>query len=422
MDTMENIIKTFPCGLRMIVRPMPNFKSVATSVHVGVGSRNEEKHEWGLSHFTEHMLFKGTTTRTAEQIAQTLSSLGVQYNAYTSNTATCYHTKGLLTNLDDCCDVLSDMYFNLKFTDEDFKRETGVILQEISMYEDQPRHVLHALCSETFFAGTTYAHPILGTAKSVKSFKPSHVHGFIKKHYTASNTIISFAGDITATQAEAMVKKYWLSKFKDKAKPNLPVKTDKTLNPPSGIAKRKKKIAQHNAAVLFPVPNFFHGDKYALTFIDGIFSDDMSSRLFTSVREKLGLVYAISGGFDVTDIGGFYYIWFSCTPDKTQTVLKTINSEIANLKANGVTEDEVQKVKNVLRARRLFKAENVERTNQRNVTQLSTHGEIETDAQYLSKIDKIKAGDVMAMANKYLDMDKAIICVVGKPFKNNLTI
>ena len=192
----------------MIVRHMPNFKSVATSVHVSVGSRDEEKNEWGLSHFVEHMLFKGTKTRSAEQIAQTLSSLGVQYNAYTSNTATCYHTKGLITNLDDCCDILSDMYFNLQFTNEDFKREAEVIVQEITMHDDNPRHVLYDLCSETFFDGTAYAHPIAGTIKSVRSFKPKSVHDYIAKHYTAPNTIISFAGDISAQQAEMMVKKY----------------------------------------------------------------------------------------------------------------------------------------------------------------------------------------------------------------------
>ena len=414
---MENIIKTYPCGLRMIVRQMPNFKSVATSVHVSVGARNEEPGEFGLSHFVEHMLFKGTETRTAEQIAQTLSNLGIEYNAYTSDTATCYHTKGLITNLDDCCDVLSDMYFNLRFENEDFYREAGVIVQEIVMHDDNPRHALSDLASETFFANTEYGHPIAGTIKSVRSFKPEDIHAYIKKHYTAPNTIVSFAGDISLQQAEIMVKKYFLSRFKDKGKPNIRAIGDKHLVPSYTIAKKKKKITQHNVAILFPVVNIKHPDRYVLTFINDILSSGMSSRLFSSVRDKLGLVYSISGGLRFTDIGGYYYIWFSCTPKNTDLVLKTVASEIARFKEETPTTEEIQKVKNIRRSNRLFEVEDVERTNQRIVTQLSISGEIESAEQYLAKIDRITADDVYAAAGKYLDYEKAIICIVGPNYK-----
>jgi len=413
---MENIIKTYPCGLRMIVRPMPSFKSVATSVHVSVGSRDEKANEFGLSHFVEHMLFKGTEKRTAEQIAQTLSNLGVEYNAYTSDVATCYHTKGLITNLDDCCDVLSDMYFNLKFSTEDFKREAEVIIQEIIMHDDNPRHALSDLCSETFFAKTAYGHPIAGTIKSVRGFKPADIHNYIKKHYIAPNTIVSFAGDITLQQAEIMVKKYFLSRFKDKAKPKA-VSTGGNIVPASIVAKRKKKIAQHNVAILFPAVNNMHPDKYVLTHINEILSSGMSSRLFASVRDKLGLVYSISGGVRTTDIGGYYYIWFSCTPKNTDLVLKTISAEIDRIKRDGVLDEEIQKVKNIKRSDRLFEVEDVERTNQRNVTQLANMGEIETAEQYLAKLERVTREQIHVATNKYLDSDKATICIVGPNIK-----
>lgn len=414
---MENFIKTYPCGLRIIVRPMPSFKSVATSVHVGVGSRNETATQHGLSHFVEHMLFKGTERRTAEQIAAELSNLGVQYNAYTSNTATCYHTKGLANNLDTCCDILADMFFNLKFADDEFKREAEVIVQEISMRDDHPRHALHNLCAEVFFRGTDYEHSIAGTAKDVRGFKPADIHDYIKTHYTAPNTIISFAGDVTMARAEAMVEKYFLPNFKGTAKPNVPTKTDAVLKPSASIGRRKKHIAQHNVAVLFPAVNFFDADRYKLVFVDGILSQDMSSRLFASVRERLGLVYSISGGLDLTDIGGYYYITFACTPENTATVLKTIKTEIARMKADGVTAEEVAKVKNVKRADRLFESEDVEQINQRNVTQLCELGFIETAEEYLKEIDKITEADVAKAANKYLDMDGATICIVGDKIK-----
>jgi predicted Zn-dependent peptidase len=418
MKNIENIVKTYPCGLRMIVRPMPNFKSVATSVYVGVGSRNEAENEFGLSHFVEHMLFKGTKTRTAEMIAQTLSNLGVQYNAFTSNTATCYHTKGLITNLAECNEVLADMYFNLKFPEDDFHREAEVIVQEIVMCDDQPRHALSDLCSETFFAGTGYEHPIAGSKKSVRAFKPEDIYAYIAKHYTAPRTIISFAGDITVEQAEMVVKKYWLSKFgKTSQKPAEIVKPTTAICPPKVQNKRKKKIGHHYVAVMFPAVTHFNTDKYALSFVDGIFSQDMSSRLFLAVREKLGLVYNIRGGVDLADIGGFYYIRFSCTPQNTQKVLDVIKSEIAILLEKGVTDDEIAKIKNIKRSNRLFKCEDVEDMNQMIVSMLDELGEIETTDAYLTRIEKMTRDEVNAAARKYLDISKASVCVLGSKIK-----
>ncbi|MDR0462025.1 MAG: insulinase family protein [Christensenellaceae bacterium] len=417
---MEDIIKTYPSGIRMLVRPMPSFKSVATSVHLSVGSRNEEASEHGLSHVVEHMLFRGTKTRTAEEIAAHLSNLGVEYNAYTSDVATCYHTKGLITNLDDCCDIMSDMYFNLQFKDEDFKKEIEVIVQEIVMHEDMPRSVLSDLVSDTFFVGTDYGHPIAGTIKSVRSFKPADVHNYMKKHYTAPNTIVSFAGDITVQQAEVMMKKYFLNNFKDKAKPNINAISSDAISPAQAFGKKRKKITQHNVAVLFPVVNIKHPDKYVLTYINEILSTGMSSRLFTSVRDKLGLVYTISGGVRLVDIGGYYYIWFSCTPKNTDKVLATIAAEVAKIKADGVTAEEMQKVRNLKRADRMFELEDVERTNQRNVTQLSTLGEIEPAEEYLKKLEHVTASDVHKATNRYLNLATSTVCIVGpacKPIK-----
>jgi len=404
--------------MRLIVRPMPGFKSVATSVHVSVGSRDEEADEWGLSHFVEHMLFKGTTKRSAEDIAKILSSLGVEYNAYTSNVATCYHTKGLLTNVDDCCDVLSDMFFNLKFSDEEFKRECGVIVQEIIMHDDNPRHALSDLTSGTYFADTAFGHPIAGTVKSVKSFRPADIHNYIKKHYTAPNTIISFTGDITIAQAEAMVQKYFLPHFKGtKAKPNIRPIASNPIAPIATVAKRKKKIEQHNAAMLFPAVQLDHADRFALTYVCEILSIGMSSRLFTAVREKLGLVYSISGGVRVNDLGGYLYVWFSCTPKNTGVVFDTIRSEITRLVSDGVTDEEMQKVKNIKRSSKMFASEDVEQISYKNATQLSTLGKIETDAEYLKNLEAVTPKQVNEVAKKYLDLDKATICVVGPNIK-----
>jgi predicted Zn-dependent peptidase len=415
---MENFIKTYDCGLRLIVRPMAGFKSVVTSVMVGAGSRDEEKNEHGLSHFVEHMLFKGTTTRTCAEIAATLSGLGVDYNAYTSTNVTCYHTRGLSGNLEVCCDILSDMYFNLKFADEDFKREAEVVVQEIAMRDDHSRLALGELCAKTFFAGTEYGHSIAGTVESVRAFKPQDIYNYRAKHYVAPKTIISIAGDVTVERAQEMVEKFFLPKFKQKAMPSKRnLNAERKITPPQNFVTKHKDTEQQYVAVLFPVMNNWHDDRYAMTFIAHILSGDMSSRLFESVRDKLGLVYSISGGCSLTHLGGYYYIVFSCTPDNTEKVLQTVRSEIERIRQGGVTEDEVTKVKNIKRADTLFDSESVEVVNQRNAGMLSEFNEIQSVEEYLEKINAITANDVKSAAVKYLEFKNAIVGIVGKDIK-----
>ena len=415
---MENIVKTYPCGLRVIVRNMPNFSSSCVSVFVAAGSRDEEENEFGISHFCEHMLFKGTKNRTSEQISGTLSSLGVEYNAYTSTSATCYHTRGLKNNLDTCCDILSDMYFNLKIDEADFKREAEVIVQEIAMHEDNPRSALGELSALTFFDNTSYGHSIAGTVESVRGFTSKDIYNYIKKHYIAPKTIVAFAGDVTLEQAEKMVKKYFLSRFKEETTPKVLSIGGERVVPAQQFVTKTKDTEQHNVAILFPVCNNRHHDKYVLTFINEIFSSDMASRLFSSVRDKLGLVYTISGGITLTHIGGYYYVYFSCTPKNTEKVLRTINAELEKLKKDGVTADEVAKVKNMKRSNRLFELENVEATNQRNAAQLAEFSEIETAEEYLAKINKVTAKDIARVINDYIKFDNAVVAIVG----NDITI
>jgi predicted Zn-dependent peptidase len=361
------------------------------------------------------MLFKGTEKRTCEDIVQTLSSLGVEYNAFTSTVATCYHTKGLSSNVDVCCDVLSDMFFNLKFSDEEFTREAEVIVQEILMHDDNPRSALSELASLTFFKGTGYGHSIAGTKQSVRSFKPSDIHKFIKKHYVAPKTLISFAGDISVEQAEKLVEKYF--KFKTIGEPQQREIKDKTLTPKSQIVGRDREIEQHNVAVLFPACSIYSDDRYALTLFAEIFSSDMSSRLFSSVREKLGLVYSISGGATLTHEGGYYYIWFSCVPQNTAKVFEVIKQEIDRILKDGITKEELQKAKNIKQADRLFESESVESVNLRNVGMLAELNQVEPVEKYLEKINKLTIDDINKVLRKYLVADRAITAIVGAKAK-----
>ncbi|MCL2756104.1 MAG: insulinase family protein [Firmicutes bacterium] len=412
---MNNVIKTYPSGLRLVVRNMPNFKSVSTNVYICVGSRDEQKNEHGLSHFVEHMLFKGTKTRTAEDISGTLDGLGIDINAYTSNDATCYYTRGLNSNVEICLDILSDMYFNNQFSDEDFYKEAEVVVQEIMMRDDEPRQAMFDLARETFFAGTPLGHDIAGTVKGIRGYKPQDIHNYVKKHYIPSKTIISFAGDITVEQAETLVEKYFLQHFKTKSQPRIKdTKEDNLLLPKAQYVTKTKDTEQHNVTLFFPSTNNVHADRYVWAYVYEILAAGMSSRLFTSVREKLGLVYSISGGVNLNDIGGYFYIWFSCTPDNTEKVLKTIHKELAKFKKSGPTTEEMEKVRNQRMANELYQAENVQAVNGRNVGSLAEFNKIKTTEEYLEEINKITKQDVQRISERFLNYDNMVMAAVGK--------
>ncbi len=411
---METIIKTYPNGLRLVVTPMANFKSVAFSMLVMAGSGDETKAEEGLSHFCEHMLFKGTTKRTGQQIIEEFAHLGVQYNAWTSESATCYHTKAVAVNLESCLDLFSDMYFNLKFETEDFDKEGDVIVQEIAMHEDQPMSVMYDKMDSLFYKGTKYEHPVAGYAKVIKTYQPADIYQYVKKHYIAPNTILAFAGDITLARAEALVAKYYLpfmstTPAKPKQRQNIPA-----IQPAPTMLPVKKDTEQQHVILTIPVCNQYSDDRYALNLFKLLFGGDMSSRLFISVREKLGLVYSIVTDMELSDIGGTFSVVFSCTPKNTQKVIEVVKQELDTALREGVSDVELTKYRNQWHLQRLFDSEVTGRVNARCVDQVATRNQVISYEDELKIVDALTVADVNAVIRKYLNKDKIITVIVGK--------
>ena len=411
---MESIIKTYPNGLRLVVTPMANFKSVAFSMMVMVGSGDETKTEQGLSHFCEHMLFKGTTHRTAQQLIDEFSRLGVYYNAWTSESATCYHTQAVADNIENCLDLFADMYFNLKFENDDFDKEGDVIVQEISMHEDVPARVMYDRLNTVFYKGTKYEHPVAGYAKAIKKYQPADIYNYVKKHYVAPNTILAFAGDITVNRAEELVAKYYLPFMStDKAAPKQRVDMS-AVQPAPTVLKVKKDTEQQNVALAIPVCNQYSPDRYALKFFRAIFGGDMSSRLFVNVREKLGLVYAINADLELSDIGGNLAVVFSCTPQNTKKVIEVVNKEIDTVLRDGITAEELEKCRTHWRIGRLFDSEITSRVNGRAADMLSAYNRILTMEEELKIVEALTVDEINAVVRKYLAKDKIITVIVGK--------
>lgn len=413
---METKLFTYSSGLRLIVTPMKDFKSVAFSMMVMAGSGDETKSEQGLSHFCEHMLFKGTVTRTGQQIIDEFSRLGVAYNAWTSESATCYHAKAIAKNVEDCVDLFSDMYFNTKFTEEDFDKEGDVIVQEIAMHEDNPTLVMYDRLNQVFYQGTKYEHPVAGYAEAIKKYQPQDIYNYIKKHYQSENTIIAFAGDITVDRAQELVKKYFISRMPIYEVPLAPKQRENipAIKPASSCLRVKKDTEQQHVALALPVCNQYHQDRYALCLFSLLFGGDMSSRLFVNVREKLGLVYSIHAEVELSDIGGNLRVVFSCTPQNTQKVIDVVNQEIQALLHDGITEEELVKYRNQWHMQRLFGSEVTNKVNDRMVEVVSVHNRVMTIEEELQIIDTITVDDVNRVIQKYLISDKFITVIVGK--------
>lgn len=413
---MDSIIKTYPNGLRLVVTPMANFKSVAFSMLVMAGSGDETKQEQGLSHFCEHMLFKGTKRRSGQQIIDEFSELGVNYNAWTSESATCYYTKAIAGNVEACVDLFSDMYFNTKFEEDDFDKEGDVIVQEIAMHEDNPTSVMYDRLNQVYFKGTKYEHPVAGFAPAIKKYQPQDIYNYLKKHYIAKNTIIGFAGDITLTRAEELVEKYFTCHYPKYEVPQEPKQRSNILpiKPVPSQLHVKKDTEQQHVALAMPVCNQYGSDRYALSLIGMLLGGDMSSRLFINVREKLGLVYSIHAELELCDIGGNLKVVFSCTPQNTQKVINVINQEIEKLLRDGITKEELNKYRNQWHTQRLFDSEITSKVNGRAVNVLSVHNRIISIEEELKIIDALTVADVNKVIKKYLTTENIITVIVGK--------
>ena len=411
---MDSVVKTYPNGLRLVVTPMANYKSVAFSISVMVGSGDETKDEQGLSHFCEHMLFKGTTNRTGQQIIDEFSRLGIINNAWTSECETRYHAKTVAENLEACVDIMSDMYLNTKFEVGDFHKEGDVIVQEIAMHEDNPGSVMYDRMNEVFYRGTKYEHPVAGYAAAIKQYQPDDIYNYLEKHYIAPKTVIAFAGDVTVERAEELVSKYFLRYLPKTAAEPMKRQNVAPVQPASSSLQVKKDTEQQHVVLALPVCNQYSDERYALRLFSLLYGGDMSSRLFINVREKLGLVYSIHCGLEFSDIGGNLMVVFSCTPQNTQKVIDVIYKEIDDLRRNGIQEEELAKARNYYHVQRLFQSEVTTSVNNHVADVLLDYDRVITTEEELIKVDAVTVEEINALIKKYLSKERIITVVVGK--------
>ena len=403
-----------PSGLKIITETVPTVRSAAVGYWVATGSRDEEIPEAGAAHFLEHLLFKGTPTRTAMEISSSLEAVGGDINAFTTQEYTCFHAKVLDRDMKLVIDTLSDMLTSSNVTNEDVDQERNVVLEEISMHEDEPNELAYDNWSQTLLGDQPIGRPIIGTRKSITEMTRTQVYGFFKKYYSPERTIISIAGNIDHDVAVKMIVDSLKGTDWDKSgvKPLEP-RTSKPLpTVGSGIKIVKKDTEQ--AHIVWGVPGLDRHDekRYIIAVLSAAVGGGMSSRLFQEIREKRGLVYTVYSFAHHYTGTGIFGVYAGTTKEKVNEVVEIIKKELADVAANGITEEELERGKGALRGGLVL---GLEETNAR-MTRIAKgellYGEYMSLDDTLSKIDAVSIEDIKALAAQ-LFTQKALLCVVG---------
>ncbi|HET6652650.1 MAG TPA: pitrilysin family protein [Nocardioides sp.] len=334
-------------GLRVLTEHMPGVRSAAVGVFVGVGSRDEAARLSGASHFLEHLLFKGTPTRSAMDISAALDEVGGEFNAYTAREYTCYHARVLDEDLPMAVDVLGDMITSSLVTDEDVEAEREVILDEIAMHDDDPDDVVHNLVAATAWAGTPLARPIAGTAESIKALTRSQVKGYYQRRYRPEVMTVAVAGNVDHADVVRRVRtSFARNGFLDgDARPARPRLADRPRRFHAGEARASRPFEQVNVVVARQGLVRSDPRRYVLSILNAGLGGGSSSRLFQEVRERRGLAYSVySFGLGYSD-AGMVGVAAGSLPGKADDLLRVVRTELARVVESGLTEEEVERGK-----------------------------------------------------------------------------
>lgn len=407
---------TLKNGLRIITVPMKNTQTVTVLVMVGVGSRYESEKEAGLSHFLEHMFFKGTQKRpTALSISEELDAIGGEYNAFTSKDKTGYYAKVDAKHFSVALDVVADIYLNSKLDEEEIKRESGTIIQEINMYEDTPIRNIHDIFEGLLYDGNPLGREITGNKKQVSSFRRKDFINYLSRFYVANDTVLAIAGNFDEKKAIAEARKYF-SKMKKGEKPNF----QKVLeNQKSAQVKIKfKKTDQTHLILGARAYNFNHKDRFALALLATILGGNMSSRLFIEVREKRGLAYRISTGLENFVDCGYLATVAGIEHKNLELAVKTILNEYEKIAKEKLSEKELQKAKDYLKGKSVMSLESSDEMALFLIDQEIQRGKIMSLAEIFEKVDKVKSEDIQRVAKDIFKKEKINLAVIG-PHKNS---
>ena len=374
-------------GLRVVTEHVPGVRSAAIGVFVGVGSRDESPALNGASHFLEHLLFKGTPTRTAMDISSALDSVGGEFNAYTAREYTCYHARVLDEDLPMAVDVLGDMLTSSLITAEDVEAEREVILDEIAMHDDDPDDVVHNLFAAKAWGGTSLARPIAGTAESIRALSRSSINRYYRSRYTAPAMTVAVAGNVVHRDVVRLVRKAF-------SRSHFLADLDARPLPPRLAANpRATKPGEEHTTRPFEQVNLVLGmrgmtrsdqRRYTLGVLNAAFGGGSSSRLFQEVRERRGLAYSVYSFATSYSDAGMVGVAVGSLPSKSTEVLEVVRSELSRMVESGLTAEELDRGRGQMRGGLVLSLEDTG-------SRMTRLGEVELFQERLLSLDEVLA-------------------------------
>ncbi|RIW36453.1 insulinase family protein [Bacillus salacetis] len=356
------MIKKYTCsnGLRIVLEEIPTVRSVAIGIWIGTGSRHENKENNGISHFLEHMFFKGTETKSAREIAESFDSIGGQVNAFTSKEYTCYYAKVLDNHAQYALETLADMFFNSAFDEEELKKEKNVVYEEIKMYEDTPDDIVHDVLSKAVYENHPLGYPILGTEETLDTFNGQTLRDYMHDMYTPDEVVVSVAGNVD----ESFIKK--VEKLFGQFEGGKGHEQHASPSFHHDKVSRKKETEQAHLCLGYPGLQIGHDEIYSLIVLNNVLGGSMSSRLFQEVREQRGLAYSVFSYHSAYEDSGMLTIYGGTGARQLNQLYDTIQSTLEVLKADGISSKELANSKEQLKGNLMLSLESTNSRMSRN--------------------------------------------------------
>ncbi len=400
--------ETLANGLRLVTEAMPHVRSVSIGVWLTRGSRHEPAAHSGIAHFVEHMLFKGTATRSAEDIAQQVDSIGGQLDAFTSKEYAGYYVKVLDEHLPLATDILTDLVSRPVFAADDIAREKKVVIEEIKMVEDTPDDLVHEMFAEMFWSGHPLGRSILGTPASVSALDSQTLRRYFDETYVAANFVVVAVGNLEHEAVRTLVERAFVA---------APTASTVAAELPPVVAPavqiRQKELEQSHVCLgTIGLPQN-HPDRYAAYALNTVLGGSMSSRLFQNVREKRGLAYAVFSSLSAYQDAGSLSIYAGCGNDAVGELIDVVVAEIRHLKQDAVPADELRRAKDHLKGSLMLNLESTSSRMSHHARQEIYRDRADSLDEMLAAIERVSCDDVQRLAGEFFTADALGVTVLG---------
>lgn len=396
-----------PNGLQVVTEHMPASRTFSVGVFVGVGSRDETRALHGASHFLEHVLFKGTLRRSAEEISAAVEAVGGELNAYTTKEYTCFYARVLRSDAALAVDVLSDMISASRITAADVDAERAVILDEIAMHADDPGEVVSELVSDRIFAGSGLGQAVIGSPRSIEALSRDQIVRHWRRHYSPASLVVAAAGHVDHDQLVTQ-----LAGLDARPSPATPrVRRGSAPSPQPGLVSEHRRVEQASAVLAYPGVGIFDDRRYPMGLLSLVVGGGMASRLFVEVRERRGLTYGIDAGDTSYAEAGLWSVDWQCAPNRLAEIITLVQATLAEVAEHGVTDAELARAQGQMRGQTVISYESPgSRMSRLGANTLA--GDDRTLAEVLTRFDAVTAAEVQAEA-ALLFSQPAVLGLVG---------